>query len=777
MPARRSSVRFRLLTLGLLFLLPAACALPPSPAGDAAFPLERSLNGRWKFSPAPLQPADAYRPEFPDADWETIPVPANWHPARGEHSGAAWYRLSFSAPKIPPGGVARLHFQGVDYAADVWLNGRHIGFHEGRFAPFAFDVTGALKEKGTNLLAVRVDSPHEPVGRVWSLRKRLIKGIFNHHDTRPGGAWSNRGQDGNTGGIWAPVRLRISQTAAIGHLAVRQNLRLSGATAAPAVTVRLYRPPGRDLRRLTIRGTLQPVDGAAGAAFPAAVATVQAAPGETRVPLQFRRSPVRLWHTWDTGTPHLYRLTVRALENGRVVDRAEKTIGFRKLTMDPETFVVRLNGRRLFLRGTNYISAQWVSEMDGADFDRDLSLMIGAHVNAVRVHAHVEPAEFYERCDQRGILVWQDFPLQWGYADTPEVRTAAVRQAREMVDFLGHHPSIFVWCAHNEPPWEADWMRYKYPDYQPGQNRELDEGVTEALRRADPDRYAHLASVGEEHPWYGWYSGSWRDYRKPAKHPLITEFGAQALPDRETLRAIVGEEALWPETEADWKLWEYHNFQRHETFTLAGVEKGGTTDEFIQNTQEYQARLIQTAAESYRRQRFQPVAGIFQFLFSENWPSMNWGMVDYLRRPKPGYDALRTAYQPVLPMAEWIREESPVEVRLWVVNDRRRVHEGAALSYRLDRDGNEMVSGAETLRVPSDGVRSAGRLKWDNLPPGEYELRLSLRGGDGQLLGRNRYAFGLPGGIRGRNSAAPPPATSSSEPTHAAPPQTPETTP
>lgn len=783
MPAPRSSVRFWLLGLGLLFLLPAACALPVPPihsvppADDPAFPKEISLNGAWKFSPAPLRPAGAYRPETPDAEWETIPVPANWHPARGEHSGAAWYRRSFPSPRLSGDGVARLQFQGVDYAADVWLNGRHLGFHEGRFAPFAFDVTDHLKKSGTNLLAVRVDSPHEPVGRVWSLRKRLIKGIFNHHDTRPGGAWSPRGQDGNTGGIWAPVRLRVSKSVAIAHLEVRQNLRLSGATAAPAVTVRLHRPPGRDARRLTIRGTLQPADGQPGTAFPPATTTVRAAPGETRIPLQFRRAPVRLWNTWDTGTPHLYRLTVSAVENGRVVDRAEKIIGFRKLTMDPETFVVRLNGRRLFLRGTNYISAQWVSEMDGADFDRDLSLMIGAHVNAVRVHAHVEPAEFYEQCDRRGILVWQDFPLQWGYADTPEVRTAAVRQAREMVEFLDHHPSIFVWCAHNEPPWEAEWMQYKYPDYQPGQNRELDEAVAEALRQADPDRHVHLASVGEEHPWYGWYSGSWRDYRKPAKHPLITEFGAQALPDRETLRRIVGDAALWPDTEAEWKLWEYHNFQRHETFNLAGVEPGTNTAEFIRNTQEYQARLIQTAAESYRRQRFQPVAGIFQFLFSENWPSMNWGMVDHLRRPKPGYDALRTAYQPTLPMAEWIREEAPVEVRLWVVNDRRRPHEDAALSYRLVRDGTETASGSSNLRVPADGVRSAGRLKWAGLTPGKYELRLSLRGRDGELLGVNRYDLDLPGGIRGRNSAAAPPAPSPAGTTQAGPAPPPETTP
>jgi beta-mannosidase len=300
-------------------------------------------------------------------------------------------------------------------------------------------------------------------------------------------------------------------------------------------------------------------------------------------------------------------------------------------------------------------------------------------------------------------------------------------------------------------------MRYKYPDYHPGQNRELDEAVTEALRKADPDRYVHLASVGEEHPWHGWYSGSWRDYQNPAKHPLITEFGAQALPELETLRKIVGDEALWPDTEAEWKLWEYHNFQRHETFNLAGVKPGKNTAEFIRNSQNYQARLIKTAAESYRRQRFAPVAGIFQFLFSENWPSMNWGMMDYLRRPKPGYAALRTAYQPVLPMVQWLDSDPTGDdpgsgaatsgtpaVRLWVVNDRHVDHPDAVLSHHLDRDGEAVASGSIDLTVPADQARAAGNLRWAELAPGDYDLRLSLRDADGELLGLNRYAFQIP---------------------------------
>jgi beta-mannosidase len=742
----------------MVSLLALGCAAPaPRPIAEP-FPRERSLDGPWRFAPAGLRPANAYRPDAPDGDWEEIPVPANWFPARGEHAGAAWYRRDVPPVPLPPDAVARLIFSGVDYAADVWLNGQHLGFHEGRFAPFAFDVTDALRHEGRNLLAVRVDSPHEPVGRVWSRRKRLIKGIFSHHDTRPGGAWSPRGQDGNTGGIWGPVTLRISRTVAIADLRIRQRLRLSDRTAAPEVAVDLHRPPGRPPTSVRIVARLRPAGTPPPIATPpvAAETAARVGPGAATARLRFPRTPVRLWSTWDRGTPHRYRIEVAAYPAdapaGAPLDRAERVVGFRKLSMDPDTFTVRLNGQRLFLRGTNYISAQWVSEMTPADFDRDLTRMREAHINAVRVHAHVEPAAFYAACDRHGVLVWQDFPLQWGYADTPDLRAEAVRQAGELVAFLDHHPSLLAWCAHNEPPWEADWMQYKYPDYDPDQNRELDAAVTAALRKADPDRYVHPASLGEEHPWYGWYSGSWTDYRKPAGHPLITEFGAQALPDKAVLAGIVGEDALWPDTEAEWRRWKYHNFQRHETFTIAGVDRGSRPSELIRNTQTYQARLIKTAAESYRRQRFAPVAAIFQFLFSENWPSMNWGMMDYRRNPKPGYHALRTAYQPVLPCADMAPDTAdgagPPEADLWVVNDRAVAYPDARLTGRIVKAGATDAAMAETHRLDlrPDAGRKVATLRWPGLPPGAYELRLALRDGDGALLGRNRYAFRIPVG-------------------------------
>ena len=453
-------------------------------------------------------------------------------------------------------------------------------------------------------------------------------------------------------------------------------------------------------------------------------------------------------------------MVVTAGVGGRSGDRAAALLGFRTVVQEGAgSGAWRINGRRTFLRGTNYISTQWLSEMTPERFALDVGLMKGANVNIVRVHAHVEPPAFYRACDEAGLLVWQDFPLQWGYGDEPAFAAEAVRQAVAMVDLLGNDPAVVVWCLHNEPPWDAGWMQYRYPDYDPEQNRALDERLRAAVAARDPSRVTHLVSSTTEHPWYGWYSGSWLDYAKPARVPLITEFGAQALPGLPALRRFLAEDDLWPQTEAEWAPWEYHNFQRKETFDNAKVERGASIEELIANTQGYQARLIKLAAESYRRQRYAPVTGIFQFMFVESWPAMSWGVLDAWRQPKAGYWALRDGYQPVMPLVEWDRLRfapgDSVAWGLWVVNDLATPFPGATLRWVLRRDGAPVESGEMRLDVAPDSSLRLATLRRGALAAGRYELAVRLEGRDHRQLGRNEHAFEVAAGAAAGSGDAP----------------------
>ncbi|WP_373540662.1 glycoside hydrolase family 2 protein [Chamaesiphon sp.] len=701
------------------------------------------LGGEWKFASGHLQPDNAYLPTFNDRNWKSIQVPGNWFLQGQDLSGVVWYRRHFQIDRSLKGKVIQLVFDGVDYTGDVWLNGHYLGFHEGYFQPFRFVVSEQLKYETENILVVKVNSPVEEPEKVWSLHKRIIKGVLNHHDTRPGGAWSVRGQEQNTGGIWAPVSLQISDRVAITQQQVTPKLdgRLQNGIAHVDLTIINHTAKPQAVK-LSLQ--LQPINFQDTIDTPIIQEQILK-PGTNQIAVDLPKPDPHLWWTWEHGKPDLYRVNTQILVKNKLLDRSSTTFGFRTIRRNPQSQSWELNGRRMFLRGTNYIASQWLSEMTREKYSIDLKLMQQANINSIRVHAHIEAEEFYHLCDEMGLLVWQDFPLQWGYSDTSEFVVEATQQANDMVTMLYNHPSIFAWSIHNEPPWDATWMKDKYPDYNPKQNRYLDETIYNSLRSRDSTRHLHLASTTQEHPWYGWYSGKWQDYGKPTKEPLITEFGAQALPNLSSLERIFTAAELFPNTPAKLEKWKYHNFQPHETFNIAKVPIGKTTQELIDNTQQYQAQLTQFAAESYRRQRYQPVSAIFQFMFVEDWPSINWGIVDYWRQTKPGYEMLKRAYQPILPSIFLTKQQwkvgDSIPVELWLINDLWKSMPNAVLTYTLKRVNQIIEQDSIAIAIIPDSGKQIKKLNLPNLASGNYQLLVRVTDSQEKILGENSVKF------------------------------------
>ncbi|HEY9766299.1 MAG TPA: sugar-binding domain-containing protein, partial [Chroococcales cyanobacterium] len=188
-----------------------------------------SLDGSWDFLAN-----EAAKPEdLKGKDWGKIEVPSNWHLAGlADFDGAIWFRRSFEVGEIPGDRLAILSFDGVDYFADVWLNEDYLGHHEGYFDPFRFECPALLE--GKNELLVRVNSPREQAGD-WPYRKQLIKGIFNHHDCRPGAWHPAFGQDGNTGGIWNKVKINFVRTPYVKKVQTLINVQKDAATVVARI--------------------------------------------------------------------------------------------------------------------------------------------------------------------------------------------------------------------------------------------------------------------------------------------------------------------------------------------------------------------------------------------------------------------------------------------------------------------------------------------------------------------------------------------------------------
>ena len=183
---------------------------------------------------------------------------------------------------------------------------------------------------------------------------------------------------------------------------------------------------------------------------------------------------------------------------------------------------------------------------------RDVELAVEAGLDALRVQAHIADHELYRAADELGVLLLQDFPLQWGYAR--QIRREAVRQAREAVNALGHHPSIVQWCAHDEPiadapQVEADSrsrrLRRFVAQQLPTWNKTvLDRWVKRAFEQADPTRptvahggvMPHLPQLDgtDTHLWLGWHRG------EVAELAELARARAPARPLRQRVRRAVG---------------------------------------------------------------------------------------------------------------------------------------------------------------------------------------------------------------------------------------------
>jgi beta-mannosidase len=703
------------------------------------------LSGAWEYQPLAWTTVQAdgsiteNRENLPPAG--TMALPMNWQ-LRGLESfdGRVRFTRSFAAPALASGERAFLIFRGVDYFADVTLNGQRLGSHAGYFQPFEFEITDVLHE-GENQLQVDVDCPKEEPGAVWPDHKWIIKGILNHWDARPGSWDLATGQEQNSGGIWGDVSVEVRPAAFVKNVRAAATL-----TPGEASTLFSHRDDLETSGQQAIVRVELEIDSTLAGELPLRVAlgdhtveqTVAVGRGCTHHVAVLHVAEPRLWWPWDIGEPYLYTLAVELGDAGQIA-RWETEFGIRQIHLDPHTGDWTINGRRFFVRGTNVIPTLWLGEYDATMIGRDIELLKAAHINGVRVCVHINRDEFYSACDRAGIVVWQDFALQWAYTTDPRFTQEAVRQVQAMVNHLYNHACIALWCTQNESSFHNKVI--------------LNPVLAQAAAQCDSSRYVRATSEFSEHAYPGWYVGKMRDYVTLPGAPILTEFGAQALPSADEVRQMRGGDQ-WP---PDWRGLAYHDFQYDQTFHVAGIETGASLEEFVENSQRYQAELLKFAIERYRRHKYSKIGSLFQFMFMDCWPSITWSVLSYTRVPKQGYHTLQQVYQPVLVGADLLRDkvligadlgshDRPFQVNCWLVNDRHMALTTCRLHVRLLREEKVIVQAElDALRIEADSVAALGLVTLDlpaDIAAGACVLDLALMQA-GEQISHNSYSVEL----------------------------------
>ncbi len=716
-----------------------------------------ALTDRWhikQLEPGTAEPAELTRHAAdPDETWLPAAMPAQVHevllahgkipdPHIGKNAAecvwvgeADWaYACRFpTPPEAADTAPVWLRFLGLDTLAKAYLNGQLIGAFKNMFREYAVEVSGVLSAPGgENLLLIVFASPLKfledltvPAG---------LEGTFAHkkYIRKPADDFNSylgaRPHFAKIG-VYRDVVLDIPEKGWLEDVLIRSEL----AEDSSRATVNISATWGGQCDR--IAWTVTDPDG------------VEISQGERagrgqKIKIEAVLDSPKLWWPRTHGTPHLYRLSVSLLSDGREVDRQESNFGIRRIApvlFDPKTgekrFGFQINGRMIFLKGADWAPLEGISHC--WDNERAMGLLAlaeRADMNVFRVWGGgcFPPESFYQECDRRGLLVWQDFMFNYGMypSGVDEIDEQCRAEVAEAVRRLRNHPCIFLWCGGNENHMGWDFAH----DGMPTVGRDLFEKImAEACAENDPTRLYHPSSPfgGPVPNWP--LAGDWHDYSTVKFSPhasvptFVTETGRVSTPSLGSMKKFLSEQELWPAGhdaairrpgQPAWpEMWGYRAAD-------GAWDKIGPIEEFCEASSPGDLiRALGTAHGEYLRRRIERQRrgvpdgapdggrrcwGSMVWRLNDPWPINYWSVIDYYLQPKIAYFFLKRAYEPVLVCFE--RDDDRICV--WVVND-----------------STESVSGELLLRRLRFGGDSRGELRvMVDIPPGESKRCLDATG-------------------------------------------------
>lgn len=766
--------------------------------------VETALSGPdWKLGSFAMDQGErsgVFRQEFDDRGFRTVVVPGEVQLQLGFqgmdlyyqtkeltsiNQKEWWYRKRFTVPKDQHGKVVRLVFDGVDYFASVWLNGKKLGEHEGCFVPFSFDVTSQLNYDAENLLVVKVTCPWLPKGRGFL---EYLKGEWMMNDWAGalfpfppylmGPHYANTPAYGNATfpmGLWRDVKLVASASTVIEDLFVRtKTLEPDGsATLEISGTVRNY---GSQDAVGALRLRIAP-DNFEGESLTLPMQSLKLRPGKNSFNAKAVIKNPRLWWTWDSGLQNLYKLAATISPNaGGIVDTRDTVLGIRTIARNDD-MSYWLNGKRLFLKGAWYPEADYFgSKPTRETYEKDLRLFRAANLNHLVAFCYVEKPDFYDLCDRLGILVFFEFPFQQ-FGPLEVVAPASPRheifireslsQLRQIIIQLRNHPSIIVWAAFAEAHEKGGKWGFGAQNFEDYGYGAYSDQIAKLVADLAPGTIYHpsLCDLGEQHFWManaGMGIGGNYTEHFPANTGFVSEYGSEALPSYETLQKVLPPEDLWSTQDSRLPRWfdlpinisAYAYLASFEYDALASIlhrtnqfvdRHIKSAKELVEDSQLYQAFIYKYATEAYRRKKYHSINGTRIWCYGDVYPGIQWCFLDYYRVPKMGYYYLKTAQERfAVNFAYEEALESQVsgkrlEIPVWVINDYRRAVPFDLQCEILDLEGHRVWSRNSTDTVGSDEAKQSGVVEWTTPEkPGVYLLRArAVEKGGEQLTAQN----------------------------------------
>ncbi|MET7655776.1 glycoside hydrolase family 2 protein [Streptomyces sp. NPDC005486] len=614
-------------------------------------------------------------------------------------------------PAVPSGHEQTdLVFDGLDTVAEITLNGQLLGRVRNMHRSYRFDVTGL-----EGPLAVRFVSAYAEAeavrGQVGDRPAAYTEPYQYLRKMACSFGW-DWGPTLVTAGIWRPVRVERWSTARLAR--VRPLVTVEEGVGVVELLV--------DVERTRVEAGLTLEARVGGRS---ARAEVTGTSGAVRVEVP----DADLWWPRGYGEQPLYEVELTLSHGNAPLDVWRRRVGFRSVELDTSAdahgtgFTLVVNGERLFARGVNWIPDDvFPSRVTRERYRKRLRQAAGAGVDLVRVWGGgvYESEDFYDACDELGLLVWQDFPFACAaYPEEQPLRGEVEAEARENVVRLMPHPSLVLWNGNNENLWGFrdwgweerlggdSWGEGYYLGVLPRVVGELDP--TRPYTAGSPwsgswGHHPNDPAHGTHHSWEVWNRDDYTEYRSEVPR-FVAEFGWQAPPAHATLRrALPGEELA-----ADSPGMLHHQKAEDGNGKLArGLARhfavpDGDFDRWHYLTQVNQARAVATGIEHWRSQ-WPVCAGTIVWQLNDCWPVTSWAAIDGDGREKPLYHELRRLY------ADRLLTFQPRDagLALAAVNQSGEPWAGTLSLRRVSVEGE--VIGAASLELTVD-ARAVGEVR------------------------------------------------------------------
>lgn len=598
-----------------------------------------------------------------------------------------------------------LVFEGLDTVATVSLNGTAVAETRNQHRTYRVDIDALLRD-GQNELVVHFASPVAAADRASleiGYRPHTYFHPFNSIRKAACNFGWDWGLDAASAGIWKPVSLHAWSGARLAS--VRPVVTVEGDEGQVAVQVEIERASHAEV-------TLE-------AAVAGVTARIDLGADETTAVLDLAVREVELWWPRGFGEQPLYELDVRLDQGGDRIAEWVRSIGFRTVAVELEpdaegtTFRFVVNGEPVWVRGANWIPDDaFVTRVDRARLARRLNQAEFANMNLLRIWGggYYESDDFYELCDQRGIMVWQDFLFACAaYAEEEPLWSEVEAEARDNITRIMPHPSLVLWNGNNENIWGFEewgwekrvqgrtWGLGYYLDLLPRLVAELDpvgNYTAGSPWSGKPEIPANDPDHGSVHLWELWNRVDYPAYRDVSPR-FVAEFGWQGPATWSTIERAISDSPLTPESPG--MIHHQKATDGNDKLTdglVAHLPLPDDTEDWHWAMSLNQANAVTVAIEHFRSLSPRCMGSVVWQL-NDCWPVTSWAAVDGDERAKPLLYALRHVYADRLVTVQPRGEGLVVAV----LNDGPDDLAGDLVIRRLRFDGTELASATIPLTL------------------------------------------------------------------------------